>query len=411
MRFIYTLLIIFTVLPQAKALSNSNSVCSQSLTSFKLSQKDELQFCRMKKRTRRNRVGKTQYCSMTQASEVQDCRPLNDFEHASLKLFWNEHSNLGYNYEKIKVLEVFLSLERPLYFGGSVTAESLNNPAWRKVYSFVTRNTGISHVPSGKNPAKLAVQLVYEAYAKLNSGWKASESAHNYIGETIAPKFKTTVNNMGSRQVLAMLDDNVGPSSTRRLYQKSTAIIGLDGFYWDPAIKFNSCGYGEARYDLATSPKTRTDVEWVIESLVKATQKDGKLLLLATTPLDSVETSKVDNYDLGIKGYSNIGMGGYESAEKIPYNQVWRPGVSDCVESINETIRTHCGASSSCKYLDFNELNTLLWEKEYDLLPSQFSGKDFYDFRPDGVHLSEWGANKLSEIIFEQIMDTGSEEK
>ena len=394
----------------------SQQLCSTDLTSFDLGSIDQIQTCYEIERIRPRKYKKT-YCLIkgsnainSTPAEIHSCKELSPFKYASLKLHWKDHTP-----DSKKILENFLRMERPLYFGASMTAESLQKKSIkgyinRGLYKMITHKANIDEYLVGENPAKLAVKKVYEAYSQINPRFKTSPQHEDYSGENISPFMKTNEENIGRMQVLSMLHDQIvvpKQEDARELYKKATSIIGFDGFYWDAAINFENCGYGDPQYGLTEYPKIRTDIEGVIQSLIETTKRDGKFLFLATVSLDTVQSSKIDNFDLGFRGYHENGLGGYDTAKSKPHRQVWRPGIGSCVESINDTIRSFCGQSDLCEYLDLHKINKAIWNQQYDQVdqvPAEFADWRFYDFRPDGVHLSELASEILSNIIFNQFI-------
>jgi len=388
------------------SLSNSQSPCSENIADFFGEDPNQISVCTNYLYGTPTRLdlyhSSKLYCPNTKQLEFDSCAPLDDFDSVAIAL---TNADSKYSEKETQVLKMFSRLKRPLYFGGSATGESLNSFAGRAVYHLVAWGAGINEVPSGSNPAKLAVKKIYDEYIKIVSEWKYPRNSNNYEGSETAPPGLTKIKNMGSRQIIKMLNKEFKTSIEQQLYKKSSAILSVDGYYWDAAINFESCGYGESQFEMPGYPNVRTDVEFVIQSLVEKTKKDGKFLFLATVPLDTVKVSKVANSDFNYKNYHEEGLGGYELTEKRHPLQVWRPGIEDCVKSINATIKKYCKNDDDCRYIDSYQLNERLLEKNYAALPSQFDGKDYYDFRTDGVHFSIWGAEQTSEIIYNMLVN------
>lgn len=173
------------------------------------------------------------------------------------------------------------------------------------------------------------------------------------------------------------VDDTDGDSRRisymNELFDKSTAIVGVDAFYM--SVVFNECeDYGSA------------NINWVIDKFVQKSYDAGKVLVLGSVPKED---------------YSKV---------KLVAKMVVKHENESCRQMINSALYYSCQPSRNCYINDIEgivaELNTtgkLTLNDGTVLLAS--TGFPFYsnEARPDGINLSERGVQVLVEDILEKL--------
>lgn len=178
-----------------------------------------------------------------------------------------------------------------------------------------------------------------------------------YVGSYITNSEK----DLGSSQIQSLLD-----GERRALFDSATILVGVDAFYWD-AI-WGNCGYG-----------TDTGAEAVIPRLVDEAKRLGKIVILGTVPLENPANVKIDSNRTGVGG-------------------LWYAPNPRCAESINQTLAEYCKPTDNCYIADLHAaVEDLNCGKKLPMRDGTSYGH--YEFRPDGVHMSDKGARYISELM------------
>jgi hypothetical protein len=165
---------------------------------------------------------------------------------------------------------------------------------------------------------------------------------------------------LGSYQVTQMLDGDA-----QQTFNTASLIVGVDAFYWDAIA--NNCGYGNDE-----------GVEPLIVRLISEAKEKGITLVLGNVPHEVPTNVKIDSDRTGLQIF-------------------WWAPKPQCADSINTTLEANCTAENGCYIVGLKGLTDDLncgWK-----LPVGKSKYGLYELRPDGVHLSDKGAEFVSDQI------------
>jgi hypothetical protein len=241
----------------------------------------------------------------------------------------------------------------PLTFGASISAETpLALPGYHAAISARALARGIFYLPDfGVSPTR----VLLASYAHK---WPFQ------MGPNFSRMFARDNAALGSSQVQAMLG-----GEHQSEFNAASVILSMDAFYWD-AIS-NTCGY-----DVGPG------VEYSVENLINASHAQGKFLILGNVPHEDPATVLIDSETLGIPG-------------------LWYNPDPTCVTSINNTLQRLCTLENGCYLIDIDKMvATLDGGGTLALHGKQYS---LYWIRPDGVHLSMYGADYLYQHIVEAL--------
>ena len=171
----------------------------------------------------------------------------------------------------------------------------------------------------------------------------------------------------GAMQIEEMLNEDLEPN-----VKKSTAIVGVDAFYWD-AVR-DSCRGGWPQV--------------MIPRLTEYAREKGIILFLGTVPYE--DPHKVYWYNR------------YTWIEDKIGRQAWRQPVPHCVHMINTLVRRHCLAENQCYISDMESaVKTINNGGTLTLNDGRsFSRKQL---RPDGVHLSAYGSEYMRDEMLNEL--------
>lgn len=179
--------------------------------------------------------------------------------------------------------------------------------------------------------------------------------------------FHRSFEDSGSQQFLKLIY-----GENRSAFDSASLIIGFDAFYWD-AIGQN-CGFGFS-----------SGAEGVIVRLIQQAKLRHVPLILGKVPLENPANVRIDSDQTGVDG-------------------VWWQPDPKCAKSINATLDRVCTPENGCYILDVNEIVAKVNCGE-KLPLKDGTAWDLFNIRPDGVHLSVYGARYIAEQL-EDIIET-----
>jgi hypothetical protein len=206
--------------------------------------------------------------------------------------------------------------------------------------------------PFGLSPVRYLVKSV---------AGRAGLSKVTYISEF----FPNGEDSLGSTQIVRMLN-----GSERPLFDQASLIVGVDAFYWD-AISDN-CGPG---------------LDQTITALIERARDAGKTLILGTVPIEDPAKVRINSDAIGIN--------------------MWWPPVPECAIRINQLLNRRCTEANRCLVVDLAAAVARLNAGES--LPLGDGGRyDYYQMRPDGVHLSDKGSRYVAELMVTELRKTAT---
>lgn len=188
--------------------------------------------------------------------------------------------------------------------------------------------------------------------------------ALKYFPEPFITNVSEMVNSMpnqgyGHRQFARYLIEAQRDHTKMKVLKESTLLASVDGFYWPAGDKMCNEAIRGLQY------------------IIRFARQNNKPLLLATVPEE--EEDKVDIL------LRNVG---------------WYPPEKNCLEEINNFVKTSCHTTDQCYYVDMHavvkELNSTGISFEDQL-------RNISSLRFDGVHLSPRGVRYIMSLI-EQTM-------
>lgn len=246
------------------------------------------------------------------------------------------------------------AFKNTVVIGASISAQTaMTIPFYHKMVSALALRQGKFMLPAfGPSPVNLFLNL----YSGQSWGGNKTD---------LSKMFTNQQEYLGSSQVQSLL---TGPH--REAFLKAGTVFGLDAFYWD-AI-WGNCGYGNG-----------DGVEAVIENLIREARTNHINLVLGNVPHEDPSHVLIDSDALGIPG-------------------LWYKPEDKCVDSINSTLKAKCSKADGCYIIDFESAVAQL-NAGKKLTLNNGASYSLFRIRPDGVHVSTYGAKLLEEKIVAEI--------
>ena len=188
----------------------------------------------------------------------------------------------------------------------------------------------------------------------------------HYIGSSFTSKWT----DLGSSQAFSL-----ALGYRRNLFDAASLVVGIDAFYWD-AVHSNCELDSKSRANSA---------EAAIQTLIETSFTNGKILVLGNLPHENPANVRIDSTRTG-----------------VPY--AWYPPNPDCVDRINATLSMFCKIEKSCYLIDLKSFgDDLNCGMKYKMLNGRTYG--LYELRPDGVHMSDKGAEAVGELINQALQN------
>ncbi len=171
-------------------------------------------------------------------------------------------------------------------------------------------------------------------------------------------------NNMsdGADQIAELLDGRNRPN-----FDRASIIFAVDLMYWD--AMHEGC-------------ETNEYPEFMARRLIHASATAGKPLFIGTVPKEDAAKVPINSLTSGVEG-------------------VWYPIRHECAQKINDVIRENCVTSNACYIVDLEAMAAELNADKQLFVKKQNRGFNRRQMRPDGVHISEVGA----QYVFEKMQE------
>lgn len=215
------------------------------------------------------------------------------------------------------------------------------------------------------------------ANTMIKTGINLAFQATGYDAFGVSPVDKIKNSRPGANTILdfsAMFGDPTGAEqiasmlARHRELAQSTAIIGIDAFYWDAAG--NTC-YND-------TPQTE------IPRLIDFARQNHIVLVLGSVPHEDPNKVWWNNNFKALRNYT------------------WRQPVESCVNIINSILATECRSQDQCYIADLESVVRTINSGGSLTLKNGLS-YDLYRVRPDGVHVSDFGSTFLMESILDAM--------
>lgn len=198
-------------------------------------------------------------------------------------------------------------------------------------------------------------------------GWSPLHSLTKMLGGKAATRnvlhkgafYTDDVSKLGGQQIHSLLHGEL-----KKTYQEASLLMAVDAFYWD--AEWDACG-------------SWADPIPHIEELTRKVRAHGKTLILGTVPHEDPRLVRID-------------------IRRIGYDFAWRPPRLSCLTKINEALHRLCTPENNCYLVDLKgDIDVL---KEGGKLEVAGVGSfDYYEMRPDGVHLSDMGVLYIAQTV------------